>query len=251
MAVSRTLLTALCLIVVAAMAPRARAQGIVACAEGQQNGNISCSSRMSSWSFVALSCFANDIKGLRSVTGFAYQLALNDDVPAQALGLIIDATASNNEIAFVNITGQQPSGSEGVVTATFASPVALDPQHTYLLAFCFTGVAAGSFVRLGAGYDVNPAMSCTQDCTSPSGTWQRLSSSSPYVLLTDIIGSCQAPSSSPSPSASQSPPPPRSPTPSPSPSPSPSPAKGSADRLTPDEARAVRFVAGLCTLLFS
>jgi hypothetical protein len=259
MPVHRTLLTAAALWLVVAVAsgmvPRACAQGIVACDDGQQNGNISYSGtnlNTGAWGAYRLPCLANAITGLHSVTSFSYYVALAANyAPTQASGFIIDTSASNSPVASVNISHLLPTtaGEAQAVSAAFASPVALDPLHTYLLAFCATGEAAGANYSIAiGGLEVRALQFCLGNCTTSSGEWQL--ASSPLVLITDIIGSCISASASPSPSASPTfPPPPRSPTPSPSPSP----AKGSADRLTPREAlgaKAVRFVLELCTLLF-
>jgi hypothetical protein len=204
-----------------------------------------------------MTCFANTVVGLSSITSFTYYLILDSayaSIPASAI--IVDSTGGNRRaVASVNITDRLPTIEDTVqaVTATFASPVALDPQHTYQLAFCSyqTGATRVMYALQGS-VEVNAALICFQDpaaCTSASGEWYGVSA----ILQTIISGGCassQSPSSSPSPSSSLSPSP--SPSPSASPSASPSPARGGADRLTPGKAfgaPAVRFLFGLGAFL--
>jgi hypothetical protein len=259
MAFSRTLnsIGALFLVVflaAAAVVPRAGAEVIQAC-EGGFDGNVTYSQSSRSVILSKDACIANAVTGLRSITSFAYYLALYEgsDAPLQTSAIIIDEAESYNAVVTIDISDLLPTTSGGdaqAVTALFASPVALDPLRTYFLAFCGTGTSTLLYT-LSLGREVHTLEFCYEACTSANARWQL--DSSPNVARTDIVGSCP---SSPSPSASPSAPPPRSPTPSPSPSPSPSasPAKGSSDRLTPGEsfgARAVRFVLSLCPLLFS
>jgi hypothetical protein len=284
-ATSRTLgIGALFLVVflaAAAVAPLAGAQVIQAC-DGGLDGNVTYSQSYARTILSYNVCLANAITGLRSITSFTYYLKFyNSGTPIQVSAIIIDVTDSYSAVEAIDVSHLLPPGlSEQAVTASFASPVALDPLRTYYLAFCAyssTGSSSLMFTTpLGQEAHVREYCYFGKGCTSPSTAqyWEEDAN----VILTDIVGSCQSP---PSPSTSPSAPPPGSPTPSPSPSPSPSaspslspspspspssaspslspspssasPAeKSNSDRLTPGEsfgARAVRFVLGHCSSL--
>jgi hypothetical protein len=130
----------------AAMAPRAGAQLIQACDDGL-DGNITNSQYNGSFTFRTNTCFANAITGLSSVTSFAYYLALYSgaDAPLHATAIVIDEAARYIAVESIDISDLLPTTSGGeaqAVTALFASPVALDPLRTYLLAFCATGTSS-------------------------------------------------------------------------------------------------------------
>jgi hypothetical protein len=269
------LIAALWLVVVVAAAIGTAAQPIQACADGQ-SGNIditypSFTVTRAAWgNRESAGCMANAITGLSSITSFTYYLKLETAyAPFTASAIVVNASssASYGAVASVDISQLVPTALFDVraVTATFASPVALDPQRTYFLAIC--AYAPGD-IRVGyslqANREVTAEVYCTQDpetCTSASGLWV----DSKDVLKTIISGGCASPSPShtpsnsptPSTSPSISPSPSFSPSPSPSnspsPSASPSPARGSAERLTPGKAfgaPAVRFLLGLRALFF-
>jgi hypothetical protein len=263
MAVSRALFSTtglfvvVTLVVAVGMVPRACAQGILACANGQQNGNLTyLNTHTSTWVTFGQAetpCMANSVTGLFSVSSFTYYLHIILRVPSpmQVLAYVLDATAGNSEMASIDVTALLPTTTtETPVTATFASPVALDPQHTYLLAFCAIQLATNDEFRtsINTSAGVSAMHLCTSQCTTSSGDWESIYE---YAIQTSVVGTCPSPSPSPSPPMSGSP----SPSPSipgtPSPSASFTPdTRGSADRNDGLAARAVRFVLRLGTEFF-
>jgi hypothetical protein len=145
-----------------------------------------------------IKCMANRVQGLSSISSFTYY-ALHDSGSGAitASGRVLDASAGYAVVASVDLTAQLPStATSTAVTATFASAVALDPSHVYLLAICAGGTGSNAYtvefnqdVVNSMRYCYDPVDACTSD-----GAWGDVSI---YNLKTSIDGSCPSPSTSP------------------------------------------------------
>jgi hypothetical protein len=79
------------------------------------------------------------VRGLVQVTSFTYFFYYNSGVLTEAQAVVIDGW-TNTVVALVDITTLMPTTYHPTaMTATFASAVALNPLHNYLLAMCILG----------------------------------------------------------------------------------------------------------------
>jgi hypothetical protein len=143
-------------------------------------------------------CISNRVTGYALLFGYMYYFSIIGLPTTEAKAIVFD-TVTNTVVSSVDITTLMlMTVTVTGVTASFASPVVLDPSHNYLLTVCIEH-GAFNFAANNATDSFQVCVGTYAECQAAGGVDCWYASESAVSLWTSISGSCTLPSPSPLP----------------------------------------------------